>query len=359
MNSILHAHRFSTSRNPGIVESEIYNAWHCQSDFDFTFDPLSDQMLPDTCILNDSRGKSPLEIYKIVRSTNKPNFMQARHPVQSQLNAEKSLGRLRDRQLSELIQFVFPLDFNRSCPLISEQGNHKSADIEAYIEEELEYGALLGPFDKNPIAEGHCSPFMTRAKPNSDRCRVIVDLSWPLGASVNASIDKTSYLNSIFSLTFPTVDDITGQLKCLGKDALIYKIDVSRAFRHIRVDLGDYDLLGLEWQGVYMDICIPFGTHDGSQRLSDTVRFMIRQKGYSVIDYIDDYVGVGVPSVVWESYDVLMQLMQELGLLISSKKLFPLATQVTCLGVLIDTVKGTIAIPHDKLEQINQAVSVA
>ena len=39
---------------------------------------------------------------------------------------------------------------------------------------------------------------MTRAKPNSDRCHVIVDLSWPPGASVNAGIDKTSYLDTIF-----------------------------------------------------------------------------------------------------------------------------------------------------------------
>ena len=39
---------------------------------------------------------------------------------------------------------------------------------------------------------------MTRAKPNSDRRHVIVNLSWPPGASVNAGIDKTSYLDTIF-----------------------------------------------------------------------------------------------------------------------------------------------------------------
>ena len=50
-------------------------------------------------------------------------------------------------------------------------------DIEAYIEEELQYGALLGPFKENPIHQGHCSPFMTRSKPNSDRRRVLVENS--------------------------------------------------------------------------------------------------------------------------------------------------------------------------------------
>ena len=94
-----------------------------------------------------------------------------------------------DRQLLELIRFGFPLDFNRSCELGKYTGNHTSAcehpkDIEAYIHEELLYGALVGPFAENPIAEGHCSPFMTRNKPNSDRRRVIVDLSWPQGVSV-------------------------------------------------------------------------------------------------------------------------------------------------------------------------------
>ena len=127
------------------------------------------------------------------------------------------------------------------------------SDVNAYIEEEKKYNALLGPFDKHPISSGHCSPFMTRAKPNSDHRHVIINLSWSIGASVNAGIDKTSYLGSTFSLTFPMVDDITRQLKSIGCGALLYKGDVSRAFRHIKIDPGDYDLLGLEWQGVYVD----------------------------------------------------------------------------------------------------------
>ena len=49
---------------------------------------------------------------------------------------------------------------------------------------------------KKTIEGGHSSPFMTRAKPNSDRRRVIIDLSWPLGASVNAGIDKNAYLDA-------------------------------------------------------------------------------------------------------------------------------------------------------------------
>ena len=113
---------------------------------------------------------------------------------------------------------------------------------------------------------------MAKNKPNSDRRRVIIDLSWPLGASVNAGIDKDTYLGSSFALTFPTVDVITEELKRLGRGALLYKIDVSRAFCHVRIDPGDYDLLGLHWCD--RDTCLPFETWHGSQIfqcLSDAV----------------------------------------------------------------------------------------
>ena len=52
----------------------------------------------------------------------------------------------------------------------------------------------------------------------------------------------------------------------------------------------------------------------------------------------------------------LLQLMAQLGLTVSDKKLVSPSTRVTCLGVLIDTVAGTISIPPEKLDAINDAV---
>ena len=190
--------------------------------------------------------------------------------------------------------------------------------------------------------------------------RVIIDLSWPLGLSVNAGIDKNSYLDSDFALTFPTVNDKTAELKKLGRGALLYKVDVSHTFRHVKVDPGDFDLLGLEWHGHYVDMCVPFGTHHRSkiflQHLSDGVRYIMHQKGFTIIDYIDDYMGMGIPSVASTSYVALINLMVRLGLTISQSKLVPPAMQVTCLGILIDTVCGTIAIPPEKLHDVTQTV---
>ena len=159
----------------------------------------------------------------------------------------------------QLIQFGFPLSFNRACDLVNEIGNHKSAvdypsDIDAYIAEEKQYDAILGPFDVKPIPNSHSSPFMTREKPNSDRRRVIIDLRWPVAALINAGIDKNTYLDTPFSLTFPTMDDITKERYRLGHGTLLYKLDISWAFHHIKVDPGDYHFLGLEWNGHYIDL---------------------------------------------------------------------------------------------------------
>ena len=184
-------------------------------------------------------------------------------------------------------------------------------------------------------------------------------MSWPIGESVNAGIDKNMYLGSQFDLNFPSVDHITEEAKRVGRGALLYKVDVSRAFRHVKVDPGDYDLLGLQWNGTYMDTCLPFGTRHGSQifqRISDAVRYMMHQEGFCIIDDIDDYVGVGVPSIAHASYHSLLNLMGRLGLSVSQKKLVPPSTRATCLGVLIDTDAGTISIPPEKLLQINETV---
>ena len=45
-------------------------------------------MLPRIVTVNEAKGKSPIQIHEIVRSTSKPNFMQARIQIDSQLNVE-------------------------------------------------------------------------------------------------------------------------------------------------------------------------------------------------------------------------------------------------------------------------------
>ena len=145
-----------------------------------------------------------------------------------------------------------------------------------------------------------------------------------------------------FMLTFPSIDDITAQVKHLGQGCLLYKVDISRAFRHINIDPSDYDKLGLNWDGLYFDSCLPSGFKHGSkifQRTSNVIRYIMSQKNHDIINYIDDLIRFGLPSTVHDSFKTLCELLQRLGLTISTKKLVPPSMLVACLGVQIDTQK--------------------
>ena len=100
-------------------------------------------------------GLSVFQIHALIRA------MGARIPVKSQLNVaawEAELTNYWDQQLLQLIEFGFPLDFNRQCHLKFEGDSHTSATeycaIDAYIQEECQFDAILALFQKNPIPGG-------------------------------------------------------------------------------------------------------------------------------------------------------------------------------------------------------------
>ena len=147
------------------------------------------------------------------------------------------------------IEYGFPLCIDKNHVLEAEKINHKSAidhpdDVKAYLKEEIADKAILGPF-KHPPPGIHTPPFMTRDKPGAKNCRVIVDLSLPMGSSVNAGVDSERYAGAEFILTFPSIDIVTNRVLECGKNCFIAKIDISRAFRHVPVDPKDIIHLGL------------------------------------------------------------------------------------------------------------------
>ena len=81
----------------------------------------------------------------------------------------------------------------------------------------------------------------------------MINPSWPQGNSVNAGVPSDKYLGTEFVLTYPSVDNITQEVLRLGRGCKIFKVDISRAFRHVPIDPGDVDLLGLYWKEYFID----------------------------------------------------------------------------------------------------------
>ena len=104
--------------------------------------------------------------------------------------------------------------------------------------------------------------------------RIILNLSHPYGNSVNDRVPRDKFDGKDFTLRFPSVDTIVEKIPALNDcDSLLYKIDVARAFRNIKIDLVDAVKLGIYWKGQYfLDLSVAFGWAHGSaafQRLSD------------------------------------------------------------------------------------------
>ena len=156
------------------------------------------------------------DIYNKVSHTGQFNFNGARLRLPSGLNIEKWREVLRgypDYKIVEFLEFDWPIGIDRRATLQSYEMNHTSArnypaDVEHYLTTELKHRALLGPFKGPPTRVCHFSPLMTRPKKGSLFRRVIIDLSWPKGWSVNDAISRTEYINGPMTISLPTPDDM-------------------------------------------------------------------------------------------------------------------------------------------------------
>ena len=90
-----------------------------QSNYDFGFVLLTDQILPTDEDIEKCSFVSIVELHEHVKSRGVPNFWGARIPLSSQLHVDKWEEFLQgywDKQLVHLLKFGFPVGFNRECP---------------------------------------------------------------------------------------------------------------------------------------------------------------------------------------------------------------------------------------------------
>ena len=69
------------------------------------------------------------------------------------------------------------------------------------------------------------------------------------------------------------------------------------------------------------------------------------------------FLYVSLPSKINATYTRLQELLHELGLTVSAKKLVALSTKVMCLGIVVDTVALSMSIPAEKLSVIKNLCS--
>jgi hypothetical protein len=106
-----------------------------------------------------------------------------------------------DKVVCEFFRYGWPINFQATQLPIHVVDNHGSANlyshvIDKYIATEQQHGALHGPFKDRPFHNSLVvSPLQTVSKDsqNTQKRRVVMDLSFPIDCSVNSGIPRDQY----------------------------------------------------------------------------------------------------------------------------------------------------------------------
>ena len=141
----------------------------------------------------------------------------------------------------------------------------------------------------------------------------------------------------------------------------MYKTDLSRGYRQLRVDPIDWPYLSFRHEGQhFMDICPPFGLRSSAmamQRVSQAIVYLHGRRGCLSRAYIDDFSGVeSTQPKAQDALTTLQSVMDALGVVQAEHKICLPSQTMVWLGILFDTVSMSMSIPPAKLKDIMQCL---
>ena len=188
-----------------------------------------------------------------------------------------------------------------------------------------------------------------------NKFRLIVDLSHPIGASVNDDISP-----DLCSLRYASVDEAVNVIRRLGRDAQLTKLDIKDAYRIIPVHPDDYHLLGISWRGAtYIDRVLPFGLRSAPKIFSAVADLVLHQQGIKhQLHYLDDFLflDAATPQGSTGTLEQVLRIFQGLGIPIATQKTEGANTALVFLGILIDTHRFELRLPLEKLTRLQTAL---
>ena len=234
------------------------------------------------------------------------------------------------------------------------ENNYKSATdparrhaVEQQILEELANGRYIMASSRPRII----SALGAIDKPNSNKVRLIHDCSRPPGYALNdlATPEKFSY---------QSVQDAVALVK---ENCYLAKIDLSNAYRSVKIHPTDHQVTGLAWTfegedtpSIMYDTRLPFGARLSPQKFNNLTQAVCRimaSKGViRMVAYLDDFLIIS-PSKeeCQQQMQLLIKTLRHLGFAINYSKVTGPCQQLTFLGVEFNTISCTLGLPADKL----------
>lgn len=316
--------------------------------------------------LSRATVQQDLELATQIQESGCPNVVGCRIQVQSNWNfdlLDLLVTETQDREVLQYLRYGWPINYLKTEDPIPTFKNHRGATefpdtIDEYIQRELGEGRLVGPVATPAFRHRTSfSPMTTRPKRESTRRRVICDLSWPPGQSINDGIPQNTYMYHTFRITYPTVDIICNRVRQLQpQKVLIYRRDLAHAFRQLILCPRDWPLMGTVWRGAYFyDKVAVMGGRSSPyicMRVTNMICRIMGNLDHYVLCYVDDFIGIDVEQKIWENYYMLNRLLRDTGVREAVDKAVQPAEVVECLGTGFDLQNKLLFVTSERVDEL-------
>ena len=203
------------------------------------------------------------------------------------------------------------------------------------------------------------SPFGVIPKRNRPgKWRLIIDLSSPHGHSINDTISK-----DLSSISYTSLNNAATFIQHLDPGCLLAKLDLKEAYRAVPVHPANQPRLAVRWNNTaFLDRALPFGLCSAPKlfsALTDGLMWILHSKGVQWdLHYLDDFLllrPAGSPDCQ-AALDTTLGACECLWLQVAPEKTEGPCTQLTFLGIEIDTVANQLRLPRDKQENLQTAL---
>ncbi|XP_060111191.1 semaphorin-6A-like [Heteronotia binoei] len=143
------------------------------------------------------------------------------------------------------------------------------------------------------------------------------------------------------------------------------KCDIKSAFRLLPVHPDDFELLGFKFEGkFYTDRALPMGCSVSCaafERFSSFLEWLLKDRSGrgKIVHYLDDFLFVGAArsGCCAKLLELFMKLADELGVPLAHEKTESPATQLTFLGIELDTFQQASRLPAEKVQQLRERLA--
>lgn len=203
-----------------------------------------------------------------------------------------------DKSLVSFLVDGFKFGFRLECSEFqSNYAKKKSDGGQKMLDKELGFNRVSGPYISKPFDNFICSPLGLVPKKLQGEFRIIHDLSFPEGNSVNKHITRDKAV-----VQYESIENMIQLIKKFGVGALMAKLDIEDGYRNISIHPLDYHFLGFVWNNqYYFDKCLPMGASSACQlfeKLSTSLQWIMlnKYKASGMSHLIDDFFFIGPPS---------------------------------------------------------------